>query len=544
LVTLDPYEANQHLQFSVKRSNIRTLPPSVLQLICTGHCSRMCKTALPEIYATINQLLCVRRKAYLVSCGVPGQILDRLVQSVDSGAFSVGEFPLVRALARKLHRLLSTQNSSITQFVERLHEDAGQRLEAMLTRLNCREMLRSDQVSALSNLNRYRGALRSTIWRNMSTLIAQAIRWRQALQERMRALIDGRQKNVISDWWLELIESRTHQFLLDAGFHQNSYPANYIEWPPTNMKLVRDNLHLLSCVLDPRNERYGVRAFVQRLSSVIYARLDRFVADVICVFCIEFGRDPDPNTPLDELRRLVEGNGVRLQGAQRKLLENSLDDIEYVHTMHEMEEAFGATSDEPTKLKLTAVVPVSGLIMSAFVRRQKELETVEEVWSLPDEEGSTSSSGAGTFSGTTWTGSLLGFSELEADLSKDHERHSSSPNESEDEAEVGDGGEAACKDAAKDRKQSDASERPFAFILSEPNRKWLPTTYQTMGRRYRRQVRQQQLLQKQSQQLKRSDPKHRLSHPGSAADSIAATLPPAPPPPSTHISASLRTQSQ
>jgi hypothetical protein len=493
----------------------------------------MCKTALPEIYATINQLLCVRRKEYLVSCGVPGLILDRLVLSVDSGAFSVGEFPLVRALARKLHRLLSTQNSSITQFVERLHEDAEQRLDAMLTRLNCREMLRSDQVSALSNLNRYRGALRSTIWRNMSTLIAQAIRWRQALQERIRALIDGRQKGVISDWWLELIESRTHQFLLDAGFHQNCYPANYIEWPPANMKLVRDNMHLLSCMLDPHNEQHGVRAFVQRLSSVIYARLDRFVADVICVFCIEFGRAPDPNTPLDELRRLLEGNGVRLQDTQQKLLENALDDIEYVHTMHEMEEAFGATSGEPAMLKLTAVVPVSGLIMSAFVRRQKELETVEEVWSLPDEEGSTSSSGAGTISGTTWTGSPLGFLEFEAD----HEQNSSEEEESENEGKVepGNGEEVACKDAAEHRKHGNVSERPFAFMLSEPNRKWLPPTYQTMGRCYRRQVRQQQ----------RRDPKHRevsgLSHQGRVTSSIAATLPPAPPPPSPHIS--VRTQS-
>jgi len=618
LVTLDPYEVDQHLQFAVRRSAIRTLPDSLFQLISRGHCSRLCNTALPEIYSAISQLLCARRKEFLVSRGVAPQLIDRLMQPVHSDAFSVADFPMVRALSHKLDRILDPRQVSspageadresdvtsvaavqrpsleasasqvvssakmLNQFVDRLYAEASQRLEEMLLRLNCREMLRSDQVSALSALNRYRSTLRSTIVRSLSQPISLAAEWRQALQERMRALLDGREKRLISDWWLHLIETRTQRFLLDAGYHQHSHPANYIEYPPADMRLVRDNLHLLSCVLDPRNSRYRpqVRRFVRELATEIYARLGRFVAETSCVFCIELlgHRSIDPaasssakdaaslanHTSLEDLRLLVKRHGSQLQSAQLKLLENCLDDMQYVRTMHEMEANLGfldgGSDDElpddhcddaadPSlhKLELTAVVPVSGLIMSAFVRLQKELETVEEVWCLPDEEPSTTSSsssyGSLRFGDQRRTAAQTTRRTPARNVDDDQQMASLQLSSDDDEADdlqnddildlldpldeqqkaSNDGQQRhGNKDADdEDEDKEDLQPEPFSFMLSSEDRKWLPPTYQSLGRQHRR-------LSSSLHHVSQALPKvtYRLSFKGNAVD-----LPPAPPPP-------------
>mmetsp|Transcript_26315 Transcript_26315/g.66169 ORF Transcript_26315/g.66169 Transcript_26315/m.66169 type:complete len:245 (+) Transcript_26315:93-827(+) len=51
-------------------------------------------------------------------------------------------------------------------------------------------------------------------------------------------LLDGTEKNLLSDWLLRLIAQRADQFLCAAGFEPHSHPANYIEKPPASIEAV------------------------------------------------------------------------------------------------------------------------------------------------------------------------------------------------------------------------------------------------------------------------------------------------------------------
>jgi hypothetical protein len=80
-----------------------------------------------------------------------------------------------------------------------------------------------------------------------------------------RDLLSGIQKQAMTEWWLELIESRVDEFLKSVGYHFAAVPDDYIGTPPSNIDHVEENLHLVSNILDPSDDVYQVKAFIEEL---------------------------------------------------------------------------------------------------------------------------------------------------------------------------------------------------------------------------------------------------------------------------------------
>lgn len=120
---------------------------------------------------------------------------------------------------------------------------------------------------------------------------------------------------------------------------------------------------------------------VDNLKDEIYGRIRDFTSKARIVLSLEFG------VPLEELTmaKAAEEFSKRkeeLDDVVSKWIDSMIKDIEYLEEMEEMEKLQGQQS-EGGGLVLSNVVPVSGLILSRFFRKENEIRTVLELYDTP-----------------------------------------------------------------------------------------------------------------------------------------------------------------
>ena len=95
--------------------------------------------------------------------------------------------------------------------------------------------------------------------------------------EALDALLSGRAKRELVQWWLALCEARATAYLAQRGLAAGVLPYNYLDTPPASLRAVRTNLEVLDSVLGSGLPEFYERV-VRPVAAVVYARADRFAA--------------------------------------------------------------------------------------------------------------------------------------------------------------------------------------------------------------------------------------------------------------------------
>src|SRR3990167_3868495 len=246
----------------------------------------------------------------------------------------------------------------------------------------------------------------------------------EELKLNRRELLSGNRKNNLIEWWLHEIDKRVEEFLEMNSFNLHLIPENYCISPPENLKEIEDNLSILMDILTNKNEE--IQQITTELKNKIYKRIDSFLIDSKAVLSAQFGIDIRNCSDISLLNKLFEqlitsknansnssaepsenseknlknskeqedekDEEMNKEGKEMKneleifrdkmnqnvdidWIEYTIKDIEYLNEMKKL--------DDPEYWKENKnqhIVPVSGLVLSIFVRFENEHKTVLELW--------------------------------------------------------------------------------------------------------------------------------------------------------------------
>ena len=195
-----------------------------------------------------------------------------------------------------------------------------------------------------------------------------------------KLLMNGTKKKNLMEWWLSYVDTSSRKFLRDLGYDFFAVPIDYIQIPPQDIEPVKYNLRILTEILDKSNDVHQVLSFIKTISDEIYLNIQEFEDKAIIVLSEHFGVDPE----VFDLKLSQELHQDALVDKKDsdvvvKWVDDMMKDIEYLRTMKEMENKV----DKGGKVKLSNVVPISGLILSSFFRKENEMKTVLELWDKP-----------------------------------------------------------------------------------------------------------------------------------------------------------------
>ncbi len=192
------------------------------------------------------------------------------------------------------------------------------------------------------------------------------------VEEQCEAVLSGARKQVMSSEWLTHVREAVNALLEARGFDANACPHDYISVRPTSISAVRSNFKILQALLRNESGDNDVVLLAQALRAKIYPVCERFIDEAIhvCQSRLECVLRPDEDAleQLQEAVRQREKNGAPFD----KRVCGVLEDVVYLREMRRLE-------DHPGE-KNPHIVPVSGLVISSIVRKEKEMQTVLEVW--------------------------------------------------------------------------------------------------------------------------------------------------------------------
>lgn len=227
----------------------------------------------------------------------------------------------------------------------------------------------------------------------------------QALTEnvnQLRAdLISGGWRQTLTDWWLDLVEKVTNEFLCRLGYSFECVPDD-IDEEPSDWEQLNKNMQLLKEILDRKEDKHGVQRLIAVLKSRVYPQIDEFVAMARFMIQDLLGLSSARNSA--ELRLLMSSRSVQLNPETMSYIVSLGSDLEYLDAVKRLEDAPVQGARARHELN---IVPISGLVMGTFYRLENELKTVVEVWTQVHKESSPpqsrSSLSSSSEAGGTWT---------------------------------------------------------------------------------------------------------------------------------------------
>merc|ERR1712100_356402 len=194
------------------------------------------------------------------------------------------------------------------------------------------------------------------------------------LETYQQSVLDGSRKAKLVNWWLQLIQVETDDLLDSMGFHRNAVPEHYLDEPPADMNLVKQNSDLVKNML---TDSYEIDQLIEKLKKVIYPKIDEFISDSKAIISSIIKQDVE-NMNISEIKSLIEEKIELKQTKDEKTLDwlnDTIADVEYLNEMKSLE--------DPEYAKKNAslhIVPLSGLIVSRIARVANEHKTVLELW--------------------------------------------------------------------------------------------------------------------------------------------------------------------
>jgi len=188
-------------------------------------------------------------------------------------------------------------------------------------------------------------------------------------------LLQGALKKELTQWWLQEVQQRMLQFLVDRGYIADALPSDYIECPPLDINHVKRNIQLLKEVLDP-NSKYKdeLPPVIESLKELVYPRIDAFLHDTKAVLSSELRFDL-MDFDIDEVGELYEKHKSQLEPQICEWIAGTIKDIGYLDEMKKLEDPVYAKGKGTLH-----IVPISGLAISNLVIKEKEHKTALELW--------------------------------------------------------------------------------------------------------------------------------------------------------------------
>ena len=202
-------------------------------------------------------------------------------------------------------------------------------------------------------------------------------------------ILSGNRKDQLAQWWLNLIQDRTKEFLENQGYDFDAVPVDYIDQAPKNIDDVKRNLKIVKTCLStykdyirPRSTslrrlehkteldieefknsliQNSMVALVEVCRKEVYNKLDEFANRAQCFIYLYLKEEPEISEGLLKRTDLPEN------------IQSAIKDVLYVKKMKLLE-------NQKTQAESKDIVPVIGLVLNCFFRQENELETVLEVW--------------------------------------------------------------------------------------------------------------------------------------------------------------------
>ncbi|EAL64412.1 hypothetical protein DDB_G0286067 [Dictyostelium discoideum AX4] len=209
-------------------------------------------------------------------------------------------------------------------------------------------------------------------------------------QEKLQYL-DGSRKADMSDWWLNLRDSRCNEFLDKLGYKLNALPDNYIEQQPSNIQDIIKNLKIIKTILNSTSSggggggggeidskvvsKYSPLPLIKELTKEIYPRIHQFKNNCHLIICDEFKLTCYPGNESMKLFLNTLKYENKISKEVYDQYELLLLDLDYLTEMEQSENTN----------KSFHIVPISGLVIGFFSILVNELKTAIEQWSTPND---------------------------------------------------------------------------------------------------------------------------------------------------------------
>jgi hypothetical protein len=189
-----------------------------------------------------------------------------------------------------------------------------------------------------------------------------------SLRQRMAAIISGKRKNEVCDWWLSLIETRVDSYLSRHGYIPNSIPENYTDERPQSLEPVQHNLKLLEDTLAGRVDDEEFFEFISSTTKEIYEVLDVLKTEMAYLLHEDWSSWVSDVSLSDDVRKKLESDHAYL-------VEMKAMDEEIFRLKREK-----GPMSEKKRIEMTTVVPISGLLIARLQVYACELTTVLDIW--------------------------------------------------------------------------------------------------------------------------------------------------------------------
>ena len=203
------------------------------------------------------------------------------------------------------------------------------------------------------------------------------------LREEQQSHLDGSTKQKLTSWWLSKIYQSVMEYLERLGYLSSAIPDDYIANPPSNIQDIRSNLKIITEVLNTKEDIHGIQSFLQQLTNEIYVKVDEFIMNAYYSISPYVFVPPEVNSPksISELKDSIN-HLIIYDDLADELKENIMSvmkDLDYLLEMKDMDE-ITVNNNTNNGLILSKVVPIKGLILGSFYRKENVLKTILELF--------------------------------------------------------------------------------------------------------------------------------------------------------------------
>jgi len=380
IVHNSPLEAKT---FSVSNDNVIPFDAEMRsQLGYAKSMQKLVQDPVDILYGRIQKRVKKALGTFLSEAGVDYYLLKKTF----SNQVALYEQPQLEATLKLLEQLVENESQ---EFYKKMEQLTSPEIQSFISGLDLMTLFTPTRESSLAQL---RNLPITAFARNrLKYLILTAQTNLDMLNLERRNLLMGKEKTVLSEWYLNHIENSVDKWLESNGYDFGAVPLDYIEKPPrgNNLYTVRDNLELIEkCMAS--EDTLNVGEFMTKLKDEVYTRIDKFcssmmivVGDVLDEVLIpeslgEVQKNFDEGLYTDQIEEASDSGKLPVE----MWIRDALADIEYILEMKKLEEV----TFNKKKVSLSKVVPITGLIFSRFHRLENELRTVLELWSHLDRQ--------------------------------------------------------------------------------------------------------------------------------------------------------------
>jgi len=335
---------------------------------------------IDRLYLELNTFVREETFQFLEKCGIDQKLLDKALEN----KISITELTAVKEMRSILHNLCTEPPKEFVAFIDRIDHQSSSRVNDLLSNFQQTDLFAPTREAGLQAIQSTNFGELAKVRINRYVGFCDAALGHLELQK--RDLMNGSQKQQMTEWWLGLIEGRVDEFLNNIdGWNPKAVPEDYIEKAPDSIADVRSNLNVIREVLDPKADKHGTHKLLESLKGEIYPRIDEFVTNARITLSEHFSID-EKDFELKKVQALFEKERKDLDEKIEEWIDDMIKDMEYLQQIQEAEKR---TEEGQTNtgggLEL-GPVPISGLIIGCFYRQENELTTVIDCWGYLEPE--------------------------------------------------------------------------------------------------------------------------------------------------------------